>query len=101
MQHVRPGCPQTLRPRYRYLPVESGGHRDAVRFAWSTDAAMTGSAASAADRHAWAEPDMENLSGGVYRIPLPLPMDALRAVNVYALTDSDGVDLIDSGMALA
>jgi glyoxylase-like metal-dependent hydrolase (beta-lactamase superfamily II) len=52
-----------------------------------------------ADRHAWAE-GVEDLGGGVYRIPLPLPMAGLRAVNVYALVDSDGVDLIDAGMAL-
>jgi glyoxylase-like metal-dependent hydrolase (beta-lactamase superfamily II) len=62
---------------------------------------MSGSAVSDADRHSWAEPEVENLGGGVYRIPLPLPFDALKAVNVYALTDSGGVDLIDAGMALA
>ena len=52
------------------------------------------------DRHAWAEPGVEDLGGGVYRIPLPLGMDALRAVNVYAITDAEGVDLIDGGMAI-
>jgi hypothetical protein len=53
-----------------------------------------------ADRHAWANQGMEELGGGIYRIPLPLPGDALTAVNVYALVGPDGVDLIDSGMAL-
>jgi len=43
---------------------------------------------------------VEDLGGGVYRIPLPLPGDALTAVNVYAIAADDGVDLIDSGMAL-
>jgi glyoxylase-like metal-dependent hydrolase (beta-lactamase superfamily II) len=43
---------------------------------------------------------MEDLGGGIHRIPLPLPGDALTAVNVYALVSPDGVDLIDSGMAL-
>jgi glyoxylase-like metal-dependent hydrolase (beta-lactamase superfamily II) len=43
---------------------------------------------------------VEDLGGGLYRIPLPLPGDALTAVNVYALTGDDGVDLIDAGMAL-
>jgi glyoxylase-like metal-dependent hydrolase (beta-lactamase superfamily II) len=62
---------------------------------------MSPSAASAADRHAWAKSGVEDLGGGVYRIPLPLPRDPLQAVNVFALTDSDGVDLIDAGMALA
>ena len=55
---------------------------------------------TAADQHAWAEPGVEDLGGGVYRIPLPLPINALRAVNVYALADGDGVDLIDAGIAL-
>jgi len=54
----------------------------------------------AADRYAWAEPEVEDLGGGVYRIPLPLPLDGLRAVNVYAITDPGGVDLIDAGIAL-
>jgi glyoxylase-like metal-dependent hydrolase (beta-lactamase superfamily II) len=60
------------------------------------------SRASAAqeDRNAWAEPGVEDLGGGLYRIPLPLPGDALTAVNVYAMTGDDGVDLIDAGMAL-
>jgi glyoxylase-like metal-dependent hydrolase (beta-lactamase superfamily II) len=53
------------------------------------------------DRHAWAEPGVEDLGGGLYRIPLPLPGDALTAVNVYAITGEHGVDLIDAGMALA
>jgi glyoxylase-like metal-dependent hydrolase (beta-lactamase superfamily II) len=53
------------------------------------------------DRNAWAEPGVEDLGGGLYRIPLPLPGDALTAVNVYAITRDDGVDLIDAGMALA
>ena len=51
------------------------------------------------DRHAWATSGTEDLGGGVYRIPLALPMAALKAVNVYALVDSGGVDLIDAGMA--
>jgi glyoxylase-like metal-dependent hydrolase (beta-lactamase superfamily II) len=54
---------------------------------------------SDADRHAWAVSGVENLGGGVHRIPLPLPMAGLKAVNVYAITDQHGIDLIDSGMA--
>jgi glyoxylase-like metal-dependent hydrolase (beta-lactamase superfamily II) len=53
------------------------------------------------DRHAWANAGPEDLGDGLYRIPLPLPGDALTAVNVYAMTGDHGVDLIDSGMALA
>jgi glyoxylase-like metal-dependent hydrolase (beta-lactamase superfamily II) len=52
------------------------------------------------DRYAWAEPGVEDLGGGLYRIPLPLPNDALTAVNVYAMTGEHGVDLVDAGMAL-
>jgi glyoxylase-like metal-dependent hydrolase (beta-lactamase superfamily II) len=53
-----------------------------------------------ADRYAWIEPGVEDLGGGVHRIPLPLPLDGLKAVNVYAITDPGGVDLIDAGIAL-
>jgi glyoxylase-like metal-dependent hydrolase (beta-lactamase superfamily II) len=53
------------------------------------------------DRHAWAEPGVENLGDGLYRIPLPLPGDALTAVNVYAMVSDNGVDLVDAGMAIA
>jgi glyoxylase-like metal-dependent hydrolase (beta-lactamase superfamily II) len=53
-----------------------------------------------ADRYAWTEPGVEDLGGGVHRIPLPLPMDGLKAVNVYAITDPAGVDLIDAGIAM-
>jgi glyoxylase-like metal-dependent hydrolase (beta-lactamase superfamily II) len=55
---------------------------------------------AAADRYAWTQPEVEDLGAGVYRIPLPLPMDGLKAVNVYAITDPGGVDLIDAGIAL-
>jgi glyoxylase-like metal-dependent hydrolase (beta-lactamase superfamily II) len=49
---------------------------------------------------AWTEPGAYAVGDGVYRIPLPLPQDGLRAVNVYAIADGDGVVLIDSGWAL-
>jgi len=55
---------------------------------------------AAADRHAWTEPAVEDLGGSVHRIPLPLPMEGLKAVNVYAIADPGGVDLIDAGIAL-
>ncbi|GAB3457885.1 MBL fold metallo-hydrolase [Actinophytocola sediminis] len=49
----------------------------------------------------WTRPAVELVSPGVYRIPLPLPNDALRAVNVYALIDDAGeLTMIDSGWAL-
>ena len=38
---------------------------------------------------------------GVHRIPLPLPMDGLRAVNVYAIETDRGLTLVDGGWAIA
>lgn len=60
---------------------------------------MTG-AATASDSSAWTEPGVSEVSPGVHRIPLPLPNDGLRAVNVYAISDGDCVVMIDSGWAL-
>lgn len=45
--------------------------------------------------------DVEEVADGVHRIPVILPNDGLREVNVYALTDATGVDLIDCGMRAA
>jgi hypothetical protein len=53
------------------------------------------------DRLAWTEEGTELVAPGVHRIPLPLPTDGLRAVNVYAIEAADGLVLIDSGWALA
>lgn len=50
-----------------------------------------------ADRDDWTEPGTFPVAPGVYRIPLPLPNDGLRAVNVYAVEDGDGLVLVDSG----
>ena len=49
----------------------------------------------------WTAPGVFRCAPGVYRIPLPLPGDGLRAVNVYAVADGDGWTLVDSGWALA
>lgn len=53
------------------------------------------------DRHAWEQPGAHEVSPGVHRIPLPLPGDHLKAVNIYAIADGDQVVLIDGGWALA
>ena len=50
----------------------------------------------------WTRPGVYEVDRGVYRVPLPLPNDALRAVNVYALAAYDDAAqrelvLIDSG----
>jgi glyoxylase-like metal-dependent hydrolase (beta-lactamase superfamily II) len=47
----------------------------------------------------WTEPGVYEVAAGVHRIPLPLPSDGLKAVNVYAIED-DGLVLVDSGWAL-
>jgi glyoxylase-like metal-dependent hydrolase (beta-lactamase superfamily II) len=48
----------------------------------------------------WTAPGVYEVVPGVHRIPLPLPNDGLRAVNVYAVTGSDGPVLIDAGWAI-
>jgi glyoxylase-like metal-dependent hydrolase (beta-lactamase superfamily II) len=48
----------------------------------------------------WTAPGVYEVVPGVHRIPLPLPNDGLRAVNVYAVTGSDGPVLIDSGWSI-
>ena len=48
----------------------------------------------------WAEPGAFPVAAGVHRIPLPLPNDGLRAVNVYAVETADGLVLIDAGWAI-
>ncbi|MGH3321188.1 MAG: MBL fold metallo-hydrolase [Streptosporangiaceae bacterium] len=49
----------------------------------------------------WTEPGTFLVLPGVYRIPLPLPGDGLRAVNVYAIEDGDALVVVDAGWALA
>lgn len=45
----------------------------------------------------WTRPGPEEVAQGVHRIPLPLPMDGLKAVNVYAVIGGDSHTLIDGG----
>jgi glyoxylase-like metal-dependent hydrolase (beta-lactamase superfamily II) len=52
------------------------------------------------DRHAWERAGVFEVAPGVHRIPLPLPNDGLKAVNVYAIADGEQVVLIDSGWAI-
>ena len=51
------------------------------------------------ERKAWTRPAAEEVAAGVYRIPLPMPGDHLKAVNVYALEEAGGLTLIDGGWA--
>lgn len=49
----------------------------------------------------WTAPGTFEVVPGVYRVPLPLPNDGLRAVNVYILARAGDLTLIDSGWAVA
>jgi glyoxylase-like metal-dependent hydrolase (beta-lactamase superfamily II) len=51
-------------------------------------------------RGEWTRPGVFEVAPGVHRIPLPLPNDGLRAVNVYVLRGDDGLVLIDSGWSI-
>ena len=57
-------------------------------------------ATSSADRSQWIKPGIFAVAPRVHRVPLPLPQDGLRAVNVYVLEEPDGLVLVDSGWAL-
>lgn len=48
----------------------------------------------------WAEPGAWKVAEGIHRIPLPLPMDGLKAVNVYAVETPSGLTLMDGGWAV-
>jgi glyoxylase-like metal-dependent hydrolase (beta-lactamase superfamily II) len=52
------------------------------------------------DEPDWTEPGAHPVSPGVHRIPLPLPSDGLRAVNVYAIETDRGLTCVDGGWAL-
>jgi glyoxylase-like metal-dependent hydrolase (beta-lactamase superfamily II) len=47
----------------------------------------------------WTEPGAYRVLDDVWRLPLPLPSNGLRAVNVYVARDEDGLTLVDSGWA--
>ena len=59
---------------------------------------MTADAKAAIDD--WTAPGAYPVAPGVHRVPLPLPTDGLRAVNVYVVEDDGALVLIDSGWAL-
>ena len=48
----------------------------------------------------WTEAGAYRVADDVFRIPLPLPQDGLRAVNVYLLETPAGPVMIDGGWAL-
>ncbi len=48
----------------------------------------------------WTTPGAYEVAPGVFRLPLPLPSDGLRAVNIYAIIDAGRLVCIDSGWAI-
>jgi glyoxylase-like metal-dependent hydrolase (beta-lactamase superfamily II) len=48
----------------------------------------------------WTAEGAWPVADGIFRIPLPLPMDGLKAVNVYVVTTDDGLVLVDGGWAI-
>jgi glyoxylase-like metal-dependent hydrolase (beta-lactamase superfamily II) len=45
----------------------------------------------------WADPGAWQVADGVFRIPLNMPGDGLKAVNVYAIETGEGLALVDAG----
>lgn len=60
----------------------------------------TGVAVSPDSGEHWAAEGAWEVAPGIHRIPLPLPMDGLKAVNVYVVAGEDGPTLIDGGWAI-
>jgi len=45
----------------------------------------------------WSDPGSVRIADGIHRVPLQMPSDGLRAINVYALETDRGLALIDGG----
>lgn len=45
----------------------------------------------------WTDLGAFRVADGVHRIPLPMPSDGLKAVNVYAIENGGGLALVDTG----
>ena len=48
----------------------------------------------------WTAEGAWEVAEGIHRIPLPLPMDGLKAINVYVISTDDGLVLVDGGWAI-
>ncbi|NKY60599.1 MBL fold metallo-hydrolase [Nocardia flavorosea] len=53
----------------------------------------------ASGSHDWTRPGIYEVGDGIFRIPLSMPNDGLRAVNVYAVISDDELGLVDGGWA--
>src|SRR5690606_33880043 len=49
----------------------------------------------------WTAPGAYQVGDGIWRLPLPLPHDGLRAVNVYVIEADHGLVAVDGGWAVA
>ncbi|RHW26686.1 MBL fold metallo-hydrolase [Nocardioides immobilis] len=68
-----------------------------------TSGVSTGAAISPDSGEHWAAEGAWEVAPGIHRIPLPLPMDGLKAINVYVVRNDDdagGLTLIDGGWAI-
>lgn len=65
-----------------------------------TTPASTDTSVSPDSGEKWHAEGVSEVSEGIYRIPLPLPMDGLRAVNVYVVESEAGLTLVDGGWAI-
>lgn len=45
----------------------------------------------------WDEPGVYLVADGIYRMPLPIPADGLRAVNAYVVRDGASLTVVDPG----
>lgn len=66
----------------------------------STQGTPTAFAVSPDSGEHWSKEGAWRVAEGIHRIPLPLPMDGLKAVNVYAIETDDGLTLVDGGWSI-
>lgn len=66
----------------------------------STNSTSTAHAISPDSGTHWSAEGAWRVAEGIHRIPLPLPMDGLKAINVYVIETPDGLTLIDGGWAI-
>lgn len=66
----------------------------------SSSDVSTATAVSPDSGEHWSAQGAWRVADGIHRIPLPLPLDGLKAVNVYVLETDDGLVLIDGGWAI-
>lgn len=52
---------------------------------------------TALDQQDWTKPGAHPVADGIYRIPLSMPNNGLRAVNVYLISDGGSHALVDAG----